>query len=228
MPLEHFLICPPLLVDGEALGLSERGVTLHEIDGVTHVFDIVGRKHYPNVADVIEETRRMGASRRIARTADFGRLTAESRLILLHQHASIDNAVDLWKAFVDESTEYTQPTMKDWPIHGCPQHHDHSALPASPLHNTAMCQALYYQDVTGGDALYDPTQPPRAVSRTIGETSYQAQARPDGFHPEYSLAAFASFPIHAIEVIRDPEDGTHEDTYDRSLLSGLPVELVDE
>ena len=96
-PVEDFLVDPPVVVEGDqhhALGLSAVGVTLVERDGTTHVFDIVGREHYPTVAEFVDEVRRLGVSRRISRTADFSRLSADSRLVLLHEHADVANALD--------------------------------------------------------------------------------------------------------------------------------------
>jgi hypothetical protein len=49
-------------------------------------------EHYPTVAAFVDETRRMGVSRRISRTADFSRIAPESRLLLLHAHADVANA----------------------------------------------------------------------------------------------------------------------------------------
>ena len=96
-PVEDFLVDPPVVVEGdrrEALGLSAVGVALVERDGATHVFDIVGREHYPSVAEFVDEVRRLGVSRRISRNADFSRLSADSRLVLLHEHADVANALE--------------------------------------------------------------------------------------------------------------------------------------
>lgn len=96
-PVEHFLVDPPTVVSNDqrdALGLCALGVTLIERDGITHVFDIVGREHYPTVAGLVDEVRRLGVSRRISRTADFSRLSADSRLVLLHEHADVANALE--------------------------------------------------------------------------------------------------------------------------------------
>jgi len=91
-PVEAFLVDPPVAVDAAALGLSAVGTTMIERDGVTHVLDVVGREHYPTVAEFVDEARRLGISRRISRTAAFERLTPDSRLLLLHPHALIANA----------------------------------------------------------------------------------------------------------------------------------------
>lgn len=96
-PVEDFLIDPPVVLEPEqrqALGLAALGVTLLERDGVTHVLDVVGREHYPRVVDFVDEVRRLGVSRRISRTADFSRLGPDSRLVLLHEHADVANALE--------------------------------------------------------------------------------------------------------------------------------------
>ena len=94
-PVEAFLIDPPVAVDAQALGLAAVGTTMIERDGgVTHVLDVVGREHYPTVAGFVDEARRLGISRRISKTAAFGRLTPDSRLLLLHPHALIANAAE--------------------------------------------------------------------------------------------------------------------------------------
>jgi hypothetical protein len=93
-PVEEFLVDPPVVVDAGALGLCAVGTTMIERDGVTHVFDVVGREHYPTVAEFVGEARRMGISRRISASADFSRITSQSRLVLLHAHADIANALE--------------------------------------------------------------------------------------------------------------------------------------
>jgi hypothetical protein len=94
-PIEEFLTDPPTVIDDPgSLGLAAVGIALIERDGVTHVVDIVGREHYPTVASFIEEARRMGISRRAPRTMEFARITPDSRLLLAHPHADVDNAVE--------------------------------------------------------------------------------------------------------------------------------------
>jgi hypothetical protein len=93
-PIEHFILCQPLRIDADEYGLTALGTKLVDVPetcpdcggtGVdifdpaqdclgckgetmiltTHVFDIIGRAHYPNIADFIEEGRRLGISRRL-------------------------------------------------------------------------------------------------------------------------------------------------------------------
>jgi hypothetical protein len=82
------------VIDAAKLGAAAVGVTLLERDGVTHVLDIVGREHYPTVAEFVDEVRRLGVSRRAPRSIAFERITAESRLLLAHPHADIANAAE--------------------------------------------------------------------------------------------------------------------------------------
>jgi hypothetical protein len=93
-PVEEFLIDPPIVIGAARLGAASVGVTLIERDGVTHVLDIVGREHYPTVAEFVDEARRLGVSRRAPRTIDFERINERSRLLLAHPHADIANAAE--------------------------------------------------------------------------------------------------------------------------------------
>jgi len=115
----------------------------------------------------------LGISRRIAKTADFSRITRASRLILLHAHADIANAPEF-------------PTSVCCPCEIA----EHRADGFS-----GMCARLWCQE------------PLEAA--------------------QHRLAAFASFPIPQIEVVRDPAGGTHTDTIAQASESGVPVVEVD-
>ena len=94
-PVESYLVDPPQVVRKDALGLAAVGTRMiQRDDGTTHVLDVVGAEHYPTVASFVDEARRLGVSRRIARTASFERLTSESRLLLLHERADVANALE--------------------------------------------------------------------------------------------------------------------------------------
>jgi hypothetical protein len=203
LPLESFLSCPPVVVDAQQLGLTNVGVKLIERAGVWHVFDIVGKQHYPNVADFVEEARRFGISRRLSQNLDFSKLTTDSRLILLHDHAHIDN-FELYRG-----------------AHECPKvkpGHDRDPLPE-------MCISLWWQDLVQGE----PTEETgRAVRRKMPSFEYTGYMRPENILPKYRLAIFGSFPIPKLVVVNDPEAGTHEQAFHKARNAGLPVRLVDE
>jgi len=94
-PIERFLIDHPQAVNPAQLGLNAQGVSLIERTGVWHIVDLIGAMHYPHPADFIEEARAIGISRKIPRTADFNKLTAQSTLILIHPTGKVTNAAAL-------------------------------------------------------------------------------------------------------------------------------------
>ena len=218
LPVEHFLVDPPLVVEAEQLGLTSIGVKLIEVEGIWHICDIVGAEHYPNVADFVEEVRVMGASRRLAKTIDFSKLTSDSKLVLLHRRAQIDNAINYYAS------------LGAWipPSWHCPKHlleheaHDH--LPG-------MCAGLWWHDVERGtvDGLSKQGDSPHApvrIRRHMPGFSYDAWTRPDGLQPHYRLAVFMTLPITNLAVIR-AQDGSHNESLREAERSRLPVEVCD-
>lgn len=217
-PVEHFLVDPPLLVDADALGLTSIGVKLIQVEDIWHIFDIVGAEHYPNVADFVEEVRVMGASRRLAKTLDFSKLTLDSKLVLLHRRAQIDNA-----------EAYFAP-MGVWLPSSwyCPKHLlEHEV----PDHLPGMCAGLWWHDLerSGTEPLKERggavTSPPR-IKRRMPAFSYDAWARPDGIQPQYRLAIFMILPITNLAVIR-AQDGSHRESLQIAQRAHLPVEVCD-
>lgn len=66
---------------------THRGQEVRQRNGTYHLFDHVGEKHYPTAADIFEEVRRHGASRRASPTQKFELLGPDSRMILVHPRA---------------------------------------------------------------------------------------------------------------------------------------------
>ncbi len=223
LPIDHFLFCPPfrLVPDAlQALGITALGVTLVERQGVWHIFDVVGREHYPNVADFIEEARRFGISRRLSRSLEFAKLTSASRLFLLHARAWNRNAWDYYQAMPFISSDGSPYTV----VKPCPK-----AIPAhNKIHEPpTMCAQLWWQDVTGGEDVQSENAK-RQVKRTMPSFSYRAAKAPDGMQAEYDTAIFASFPLSRIVVIRDGY-GSDQQAYDRaSQVHDIPVEFENE
>jgi hypothetical protein len=107
-PLEYFLLDPPLpLPDG--LDLVNKPQLWQRADPVSGkpvldaetnepVYDLliwIGAEHYPEAVDYIEETRRLGASRRLNPNMDLSKLTRRSRMLLAHPRAIIASWRDL-------------------------------------------------------------------------------------------------------------------------------------
>lgn len=210
VPFVRYLKDPAVPVDIEALGLTPVGVHLikRPDSDVWDVWDIVGESEYPNLADFIEEAARYGVSRRIAKTAEFGKLTKESRLVLLHR-----------RAFIVNEDDYAAVN----PYGICPTHRPGHKPLDTPLQQHCIGQAWLDVEPSTCEVVLDPTVPFMAVERTMPSFTYRAYRRPDGITPRYLTAVFAAFPISSIAVIRDPEGGSHLDTLDRALDSTLPV-----
>lgn len=216
-PLEYFLIDPPMIIDPDELGLSAVGVKLVEgPDGITHVMDWVGKNHYPNVADFLEEVRVLGMSRRLPKSLDFSKLQHGSRVLLVHSKAHIENHADYW----NDLREFDGATRF------CPQKHDH--------HNIArveeMCARLWWYDVIPDlsraerEAMYAAGE--REFERHFASAHYKAVMPPEGITGEYAPAIFASFPISNLSVIR-AEDGSHEGAVDAVKHASVEFSLDD-
>lgn len=219
MPLEFFLLDPPAPLDMAAMGITPVGV--HKVDraGVIHVFDVVGEDNYPNTIDVIEEARRLGISRR-AELFDYSDLTRNSRLILVHRRAMIENYPEMLREMTqNQLAKLTCPHKK----HITPEFHKTHILPQ-------MCGGLWWHDleVESAKSEEESLAPPEKITRTLAcGRKFEGWARPADFEPQYAYAAFASFPISRIEVVRENGE-VPEKKKARLSKSQLEVKEVDE
>jgi len=197
-PLEEFLLDPPQPVPPH-LRVSPRGVQPIEVGGVTHVIDWIGSENYPNVCDFLEEVRFAGLSRRIPESFDFGKLTPESRILLVHARAWVGNSAAYGPFHCPTTTE------------GHPE-------------ETACCVGVWWRDVEGGVPLADAGDTPLAVRRSMPSFVYTAARRPDGVTPDYRAAFFASFPATRLVVI----EGGHERALTRARRAHLDVDVVED
>jgi hypothetical protein len=201
-PLEYFIVDPPVLLDG--WDLSSVGVQLIERDGITHILDWVGSKHYPNVADYLEEVRRFGLSRRLSKTLDFSRITSQTRILLVHARAWIDNF-----------QEYqTWDCPKEYPFH-TPE-----VLPHEPEDHKRMCAGVWWQDIEQGV----PQEGDRLVRRELPSFTYYGHCRPEGVTPQHRPAIFASFPCTRLVVVK----GNHDEALEKASQANVDVSEVDE
>lgn len=210
VPLEMLLCDPPRPVDPTALGISPVGTHLIEVNGVYHVFDWVGSSHYPNVADMVEEIRRFGLSRRISSKTDFSKITLESRIILLHERAWIEN----WQQYTENSThECISPDRKIRTRHSGVSPHE-------------CCARVWWEDIQGGEPLGESRA--AGVERTMPSFKYKGLAKPEGLSTVYKVAIFASFAIPRIVVINDPDEKSHEPSFQKAKQAKVPVRVVEE
>jgi hypothetical protein len=233
-PLHRFICDPPIPTSPE-MGIPNRGVLIQERviegeqTGIYDVFDRIGSKHYPNVADMIAEIGTQGLSRRISRNAPLELLDHRSLIILVHERAIIANHEEVYERLIKERTEMAGAHRFRCPCE-MPQH---VYLPGIGSHDDpigyarTMCAGLWWEDVVKGTKLNDPTLPPRTVERENGSTLYRARHMVTGVTPLYQEGIFMRLPISRLGVIKDPVSGTDAEALDKASQSGLNVELED-
>jgi hypothetical protein len=221
--IENFFIDSPVPVP-DGLSLSVRGMNVLQLvpGGPFHLIDVVGQNNYPNAADILEEGRSLGFSRKIQRTAEFDRLGPDSRLILVHARGYIENFEDYYVRI--EAAMGSDLYQDFWHCPRCRTEHVNLGRP------DAMCAGLWYVDLVEG---IEEVGRERAgfsgfptVQRTMTHASYYGAARPDGLVPEYRPAFIASLPISRLVVI-ESEDGSHEQTLAAARRSALAVDVVE-
>ena len=85
MPLEHFLLDPPIKWGG---GILRAPMLVPDAKGINHVLLGIGAESYPYFPDYFEEALRFGISKRIPLDFDPARLTfGKSKLLLMHPRA---------------------------------------------------------------------------------------------------------------------------------------------
>lgn len=227
-----FLFDPPLpLGDVE---IPDRGVLIMERpdgSGVHDVWDRVGESGYPNVADMVEEIKYFGLSRRASKSLDFSLLSTESIIFLIHPRAILLNHDDLYDYLISE--------VEETPHHAhefkCPcgrvahQHLPRVGSTDDPIgYQRQMCAGLWWECVTKAEPVYDLAAPRRSCTRQSGSLTYAARHLPHGFKPQYAPGIFARFPIGNLAVINDPEGGQDKAALRRLEGVRLPVLRLDE
>jgi hypothetical protein len=217
-PIEDFIFCPPIPIDDlSRFGIGPRGVYLIERAGGFHVADVIGQEYYPNVADFIVEGDMMNISRR-AEGLDYSKLTRRSRLIVIHQRAHIENYADI----IAEMGEAERKAFRCFK-----GQHEHKIDSLDE-----MCTGLWWHNVEemenkeeiGGNGELPRLKGLRKLKCWTNYHGHTSQT----IKPVHQYAFFASFPLGGIEVIEDPDDGTHEAKLERAQKSGLDVNLVKE
>lgn len=208
VPVEAFLVDPPVPVDPDALGITPKGVKIIDDGEAGVLIDWIGNRDYQNVTDWVEEVRRQGISRRLPSNLEFDQLSADTRLLYVHAKAVIHNSADYW-------------------AHGdrwCPRwipEHEYLAY----REGGGLCAAIWWDDVVDGVpvGLTDP----RMVNRLMPSFTYLGRCRPDGVQPVYQPGVFFQHRIDRLVVVRDPVGGRHEQVWERVNEADLPVVLVD-
>ena len=226
MPLEHFLIDPPVPIDPPSLGLAPQGVTLVKMNGpkpTVNLLDWVGSCHYPNVADFLEEVRRFGLSRRIQRNADFSALNARSTILLAHSSAIVHEPGPWFSGWYEQRDDSVWPCPKELVEHREAAEQWTMAGRGPDL----CCAGIWWQDLMDGEST-DNEDAEREVIRCLPSFSYIGLRPPRVSRTHRSIGLFARFPITRLVVVADTEGGTHEDALIRAQAADLPVVMVPE
>lgn len=219
-PIEEMICDPPIPIDEAELGMSARGMTLMVTGGRTVLLDHVGQESYPNVADILEEGRRHGFSRRVQSTIDFSLIAPGTRLALVHPRAIIDDTVHVAALLGYDVGSDAQP---------CPQIVGQKHCGREPRgHSGKLCARFWWQDIP--NSRWDsPTPEARRLAEAhVGSTTYYAWERPRAeFDVFYRPGIIAFLPISGIAVVRDIEGGTHKRALERAENAHVPVSLED-
>lgn len=226
-PVERFCFCPPRPLNG--LEVPNRGVLIVERpdgSGIHDVYDRIGVGGYPNAADMIEEIRRLGLSRRASKGLDFSLIGPGSLIFLVHPRAIIKNAAQVY--------DYIRREQEETPDHShayqrrC-DNPNHAYLPASPVPQAEQesCMGLWWETLAKADPIYDLAAPRRSVTRTVGSTTYPGYAAPYDFPVEWEEGIIARFPIKQLEVVADPDGEEADKAYARLESARLPVREVE-
>jgi len=217
-PIEFFLVDPPIPVDD--LELCKQGQQLTERDGKFHAIDWVGSTHYPNVLDYVEETRRMGASRRVGANVDLSKLSPGAKLLLVHDRAFISN----FPAFCRQV---------DYKIQ-CPkrliEHSKMSDVIADPKSVRRCCAGFWWRDIPLSDLEpYDATENGQPLfTRKMPSFEYRVPQPVDGsVIRHYRPAIFLALPITNLCVINGGGEKT-ERSKQWASQSSLPLVEADE
>lgn len=230
LPIEDFLKDPPLPVS-EGLGLTAIGQTFlpteYDEKGAivrpSAVLDWVGEQFYPNVADFIEEVRRMGLSRRMSSSFDFSQIGPQTRIMMVHRKAIIKDPEPYHRERKNKITILSEqrPYCPKW-AGRLPVSLQTARTHTSPSYRD-MCAGLWWED------LVDVDERDAVIGiRKMPSFSYFGYTTPKDAKPEYEPGIFMVLPALRIEVVRDPENGLHEKAMEKALHADVAVTLVDE
>lgn len=131
-PVEHFLIDPAVPHDV----VPFRTPQIFNKEGLNHVLVYIGEGFYPNVPKFIDETRRMGVSRRIPANFPIDKLQQGSCMMMVHGKALIRD-IDDYREIMDACTS----RAVDW---WCPKGEAHHRRPPDTPQPIEKCLGLLW------------------------------------------------------------------------------------
>jgi hypothetical protein len=160
------------------------------------IWDWIGAHNYPNPLDWFLEVMELGFHQLIERTADFYKITSETKYYAVHARGYINSPIDLYKSSMRAD---------------CPkQIKDHDAPSDAFLaFSTDCCFGLLYGDVIEGTP---DKKGERRILRTMPSFTYQAWA-PEDPKREHTAAAFFCLPFGRMgrwQIYKDEEKDTEK------------------
>ena len=246
MPIEFFLVDEPVRIhaiqsgrgfkyfissDNGPVEMTPRGIRLVTINKITHIFDWVGKQHYPYVWDFIEEARRHGVSRRVE-IPNYSSITSDSRLILIHPGAWVEHADELASGIIDKhgrkalrcpnATAQSIATLRGW----------HGAVMDRPSHDLDElghhCLGYGLMEYKAEDLSPDNGEQSYSPRIFTDDTRFRVRGPRTIAEIRHQPAIFARFPVSRLVVVADGKDNTHHQKFEKVSRSGVPTEIVEE
>jgi hypothetical protein len=182
---------------------DETGQVIHDL--LIHV----GAEHYPWAPDYIEETRRLGASRRLSPNLNFALLTRASHMLLAHRSAIPMNWQDLLPP--DRCKKHIQ-----W--HDLASYTESSQDPHADPHRRGPCLFKLWELIPEAQAnavTPMPGQRPLCL-RLVGSTMYPYQ--PTGEQVKaWSEGFVLCLPITGFSLIQDADGNVNSQAKEKLL-----------
>lgn len=231
------------LIEDPALDLGDIGKTawfephrtpiVVEHNGVNHLVIWVGAEHYPNVFDFIEETRVLGASRRLPSGFDFSQIGPSSRMFFVHPAARQDaTAINMMEC------PCPRHTLRGGLADMKPAHQSFAGIAEEDRQAGVHClgTALYVtkDDVTRPGTVWDArSQADIAcqVRQVPCGHSYRVFELPEGIKPadlKPRPGVFLQLPITGIAMINDKNGSFDPKVEDRVRKAGVDTFRADE
>jgi len=208
IPAEDFLLDPLRPIPAQ-LNIKPRGLTLIEVEGVTHIVDHIGSSGYANAADWFEELKRFGFHQRVETTLPFHKLDrAKSRYFVTHSRViPVYPDIPGWYEEFGEAENIISPTC----IHS---HANHDLMWQGADFSFAKweaCVSLLWADLLKGEPLQDDEWRIQKVMRKMPSFSYNGYTSNfDNETTEWAPGFFASFPISMMQGIVYEGEGMDE------------------
>lgn len=214
VPLEHFLVDPPLPVP-DGLDLVNKPQIVEDTEtGIAHLWLWIGAEWYPYCPDYIEETRHLGASRKLNPQLDLSRLTPGSRMILVHPAA---------RNTLGQEQQPPDACAKRVPGHVLEQDAHAPEESASPAAGPCLFKTyeLIPREAAADESLPIILNGSTWYARRIGSTTYfyaPSGESAEGLEP----GVFAALPITGFALIRHPDGSVNESVREKLDAANLP------